>query len=106
MSVFLEDLLDQTRDAVLAGDIASLARLAPQVEAVVNGLPQLDAKTAEGLREKAKRNVKLIKAASRGVRAAQARMVEITSGPTLTTYDALGRKKAIAPLSQLAARRF
>lgn len=102
----LEDLLDQTRTAVLAGDLASLALLAPRVEAAVESLANLDEHDARRLRQKADGNARLLQAASRGVRAAQGRLAEIISGPTLNTYDSQGRKAAIAPLSQLSARRF
>jgi len=102
----LEDLMDLTRDAVLAGDLASLASLAPRVEAAVERLTTLDEETARRLHQKANGNARLLQAASRGVRAAQGRLAEIISGPTLTTYDSRGRKEALTPLSQLSARRF
>lgn len=105
MQSALETLLDQTRDAVLAGDLVQLAELAPQVAAMAEDLPRLDAAAAERLRRKAERNAQLLQAATRGVRAAQGRMGEIASGPMLTTYDARGQKAAIAPISALTPRR-
>jgi len=106
MHATLDDLLDRTHAAVIAGDMAALAALAPQVEAMLDALPPPDAATGERLRRKADRNAALLQAAARGVRAAEARLVEILAGPTLTTYDARGRKAAIAALSPRAPQRF
>ena len=106
MAQALEDLLDRTRDALVAGDLAALAALAPRVEALTDSLAKLDARDAQRLHRKASRNALLLQAAARGVRAAQGRFGEIVAGPTLTTYDSRGRKEAIAPLSALAPKRF
>lgn len=105
MLTALETLLDQTRDAVLTGDLALLADLAPRVAAMAEDLPHLDAAAADRLRTKAERNAQLLQAATRGVRAAQGRFKEIAAGPMLTTYDARGHKAAIAPVSAIAPRR-
>jgi hypothetical protein len=105
MQTTLETLLDQTRDAVLAGDLLVLAALAPQVAAMADALPRLDAVAAERLRGKAERNAQLLLAATRGVRAAQGRLQEIAAGPTLTTYDARGQRAAITPVSAISPRR-
>lgn len=101
----LETLLDQTRDAVLVGDLATLADLAPRVAAMAEDLPHLDAAAAGRLIRLAERNAQLLQAATRGVRAAQCRLGEIVDGPTLTTYDARGQKAAIALPSALTPRR-
>lgn len=106
MALALEDLLDETRDAVVAGNLAALASLAPRVEALADSLPPLDRQTSERLRQKAGRNALLLQAAAKGVRAAQGRLAEITAGPALTTYDAKGRREVLAPLSPLLPRRF
>jgi hypothetical protein len=105
MLTALETLLDQTRDAVLAGDLQTLAALAPQVAAMTDDLPRLDAVVAERLRSKAERNAQLLQSATRGIRAAQGRLQEIAAGPTLTTYDARGQRAAIAPVSAVSPRR-
>lgn len=99
----LETLLDQTATALLAGDLAALARLAPEIEAALDAPP--DRASAERLQWKAQRNARLLEAASRGVKAARLRMTEITRGPTLTTYDARGRRAELAPLGLTPARR-
>ena len=99
----LEALLDQAADALLTGDLAALARLAPQIEAA--RIAPASRTEAERLQRKAQRNARLLDAATRGVKAARLRMGEITRGPTLTTYDARGQKAQIAPLATEPARR-
>ncbi len=101
----LEILLDQTRDAVLVGDLVTLAELAPRVAALADDLPHLDAAAATRLIRLAERNAQLLQAATRGLRAAQCRLTEIVEGPTLTTYDARGQRAAIALPSSLLPRR-
>jgi hypothetical protein len=101
----LETLLDQTRDAVLVGDLDTLADLAPRVAALADDLPRLDAAAAGRLIRLAERNAQLLQAATRGLRAAQSRLGEIVDGPTLTTYDARGQKAALALPSKLVPRR-
>jgi hypothetical protein len=92
----LEDLLDQTRDALLSGNIADLARLGPLVDTQAGLLPRLDTATADRLRRKAEGNARLLQAAGRGLRAARARLADITAGPSLTTYDERGRKASLS----------
>lgn len=92
----LEDLLDQTRDALLAGDLAALAGLDDQLSAAATALPKLEMAAARRLQRKAERNARLLQAAGRGLRAARDRMEEISAGPGLATYDALGRKAALS----------
>lgn len=98
----LDDLLDQTAAALLAGDLSALAALAPRIEAT--DLPG-DRASAERVLAKAQRNARLLDAAMRGVKAARLRMTEITHGSTLTTYDARGQKAQFAPQGMVPARR-
>ena len=91
----LDDLLDLTRDALLAGDLAALAGLDDRLSAVANALPALGLATARRLQHKAERNARLLQAAGRGLRAARDRMDEIAAGCGLATYDAKGRKAAL-----------
>jgi hypothetical protein len=98
----LEDLLDQAAEALLAGDLVALAALTPRIESAA---PPQDRATAERLQAKARRNARLLEAATRGVKAARLRVAEITRGPTLTTYDARGQKAQIAPQGLIPARR-
>ena len=105
MSAQLELILDQTRDALIAGDLAGLAELASRVDELATALPGLDRPTAERLRRKADRNARLLQAASRGVKAARQRLKEIGSAATLSTYDALGRREVIIGPSALSPKR-
>jgi len=100
----LEDLLDRAAEALLTGDLAALDALAPRLEAAA-AEPPADRTAAERVQQKALRNARLLEAAGRGVKAARNRLAEITRGSTLTTYDAFGRKSAIAPLGTTPARR-
>ncbi|MCU0826869.1 MAG: flagellar biosynthesis protein FlgN [Tabrizicola sp.] len=106
MPLPLEDLLDRTRDALLAGDLAALATLAPEVETETDSLRPLPEADARRLRLKADRNARLLQSAARGLRAAQERLVQITTGPTLTTYDARGRKAVLSDAPNPVLRRF
>ena len=99
----LDDLLDAVAEALLAGDLAALARLAPEVEAATVSAP--DQSGALRLHRKAERNARLLQAATRGVKAARLRVGEIARGPTLTTYDARGRRAVIPSTSHDPARR-
>jgi hypothetical protein len=99
----LETLLDEAAAALMAGDLAALARLTPGIEAA--RITPADRTEAERLQIKARRNARLLEAATRGVRAARLRMAEIARGPTLTTYDARGHKAEIAPAGLIPARR-
>jgi hypothetical protein len=91
----LESLLDQVVTALLSGDLAALSGLDVEIDAAVGALPALDAAAAKRLQRKAERNARLLQAAGRGLRAARERLAEVRSGPSLATYDALGRKSAI-----------
>lgn len=99
----LESLLDAAAQALLAGDLAALDGLTPQIEAASTGAR--DRLSAERVQAKAQRNARLLEAATRGVQAARCRIAEITRGPTLTTYDARGQKALIAPVGPELARR-
>lgn len=101
----LEDLLDRAAEALLAGDLTALGALTPRIEECAAALHPQDCATAERLGRKASRNARLLEAATRGVKAARLRVTEIKQGPTLTTYDAHGRKAAISPTGLHAARR-
>ncbi|WP_103257634.1 hypothetical protein [Tabrizicola aquatica] len=100
----LEDLLEQASDALLRGDMAGLPVLTAEIEREVDSLPA-DAALLSRLRALSERNARLAEAAGRGVRAARSRLAEIASAPVLTTYDSLGRRAAISPLSASAPKR-
>jgi hypothetical protein len=94
----LDHLLDHARDALMAGDFPELLRLAPELEGEAARMTRTDGVTVARLLQKAERNAILLKAAGRGVKAALGRLEEISAGPSLTTYDASGRKAAISTL--------
>jgi hypothetical protein len=100
----LEDLLDQIHQALLVGDLAALSGLDARLSAAAESPPTLELATARRLQRKAERNARLLQAAGRGLRAARARMAEIATGPGLATYDARGRKAALAGTSMALGR--
>jgi hypothetical protein len=101
----LDDLLDRTAEALLSGDLATLGALTARMEDCVATASAPDQATANRWQSKALRNARLLEAASRGVKAARRRVVEIAQGPTLTTYDSRGQKASITPIGLEAARR-
>lgn len=105
MSARLEDLLDQTRDALLAGNLTGLADLAGRVETLAQALSGLDRQTANRLQRKAERNASLLQAALRGIRAARQRVAEIGAAASLTTYDAKGRREVLGGSTGLLPKR-
>ncbi|WP_136644723.1 hypothetical protein [Tabrizicola sp. YIM 78059] len=102
----IEDLLDEARDALLAGDLAALERIGTGIEAQAQTLSVPDKATAERLQQKAERNARLLEAAARGVKAALGRLTEITTSPTLTTYDSRGRRAEVGDGTSSALGRF
>lgn len=96
--VLLERLLNDLETKVRRGDFASLASLAPQIEAA---LAELSLSSPLGdlarLKAKADFNARLLDAARRGVKAARRRLDDarlVTSG--LQTYDGSGKRSDIA----------
>jgi hypothetical protein len=75
----LEDLLERERALILAGDFDGLARQASEKTASLAGLAAQSGNPAtfERLRRAALRNQSLIGAATRGLRAAQARLAAL-----------------------------
>ena len=90
----LHQNLDAIRQSILTGDFAALAILTQSLEAAL-GRPKaaLDRKTLIALQAKADRNAALLRAAQRGLRAAQRRISEIRGVSLgLSTYDASGQR--------------
>lgn len=86
----LESILDESYAAVVRGDYASLALLAPEVE-----LAALAATRAEliALLPKAERNSACMAAASRGIKAVLRRLSDLRDVSNgLTTYDESGQR--------------
>lgn len=105
MPTELEELLDQTRAALMAGELTGLAELAERTERLAAAVPRTDRATAERLRRKAERNARLLQAATRGIKAARQRLTEIGSVPVLSTYDNRGRREVVATPSTAIPRR-
>ena len=101
----LEELLDQVAAALVRGDLAGLATLAPLIEAGADSLPR-DRASASRIQRKAERNARLLQAAGRGITSARTRFADIVQGPVLTTYDARGRREAVAALPTGPVKRF
>lgn len=99
----LETLLDLAAAALIGGDFQALAKLTPQIESLTT--VRSDRRMTESLQAKAQRNARLLDAATRGVKAAQQRVTEVARGPTLTTYDARGKKEAISNLAESRSHR-
>jgi hypothetical protein len=102
----LEATLDRTYNALLSGDLSALGGLGEMLERQADMLTGLGPVAADRLRRKADRNGRMLQAAARGIRAAWGRLAEISAVPTLTTYDARGRKESVGQVSLFAPKRF
>ena len=89
------ELLDAEREALLAGDVAAVERLAPNKTALIETLndgDRLHRDALEPLTDKIKRNQALLSSALEGIRAAATRMAELHAvRQSLKTYDPSGR---------------
>jgi hypothetical protein len=100
-----EQLLDATRAALLAGDLAALAPLAERCEQLLaGGLPR-DPAGLGRIAAKADRNAALLTAAARGVASARRRVAELSGGARFLTYDSAGRRGVLTEEPAAAARR-
>jgi flagellar biosynthesis/type III secretory pathway chaperone len=96
----LDDLLDQERASVLAGDLDRIARTLDLKQTLIerlNGQDVPDRAALEALNAKVLRNQSLLNMALEGVRAVTGRldaMHRIQSA--LDTYDSRGKKKTVA----------
>lgn len=88
-----------THRALLAGDFAALAQLAPLLDACRAALPpHLPAPALQALQRKAHENAALLRAAQRGLRSAARRIAEIRGVATgLSTYTAGGARQHTGP---------
>ncbi len=101
----LEAMLDRSYEALLTGDLPALGLLGDALNQLSETLPFLDRSAAKRLQVKAERNEQMLQAASRGIRAARYRLIEISASPTLTTYNSRGRKESFSPLSPMIPKR-
>ncbi|CRL12416.1 flagellar protein FlgN [Phaeobacter italicus] len=96
----LDDLLDQERIALLAGDLHELEPLLAQKEEIITALNMagdLERETLESVQSKVTRNQALLDSAMEGIRAVAARMAELRRvRKGLDVYDQAGRKTRFA----------
>ena len=97
----LEVILDDSRAALLAGDMARLADLAA---ALADASPPAEPAALRRLRRKAERNAQLLAAALKGIRAAQRRLQDLTGQGRSSTYDAQGQRAEIGTAPPPARR--
>lgn len=97
----LEKLLDRERNALLAGDLETIAGLAEEKERLIGQLSGSAVPGLEGLRNKAARNQALLNSALEGIRAVADRLEAVRQlRGTLDTYDSNGRRHSIDGLRQ------
>ncbi|VDC20354.1 hypothetical protein [Pseudogemmobacter humi] len=102
MSGPLENVLAETRAALLAGDFAALDLLALRTGEILDAPLSGGPETLRRLQVMAGENAGLIEAAARGIAAARQRL---RRQETLTTYDASGRRGTIAAQPSATPRR-
>ncbi|PTE16648.1 hypothetical protein [Pseudogemmobacter blasticus] len=102
----LETLLEDTRKALFAGDLARLAALAGETEQALFAGIAADAATAPRLRQLAEANRPLLAAAIRGVKSAQRRASEVAGHGRFSTYDSRGQRGVIGPAPTAPACRW
>lgn len=101
----LESLLDETRDALLAGDLSRLGALADRTEQALAASSPAGLAEPGRLRDLSRRNEALLAAAIRGVKAARRRAVEVAGHGRFATYDAQGKRADMgAPAAALVRR--
>lgn len=104
----LNNLLEQERMFLLAGDLNALAKLAPEKERLFKLIPtvSLDAKTLREMAQKADRNQALLLAANKGIRAVSRRIEALRNHKSqLRTYDAGGQRQDLGhPTSKFEKR--
>lgn len=97
----LDALLDEERDALLAGNLEAMSALVERKEDLISALnardpQQLQADLAD-LQGKVSRNQTLLDGALEGIRAVTGRLAEFRKiRLTLETYDQTGQKTAIS----------
>ena len=95
----LDDLLEDERAALLAGDLEKVGRLFETKEGLIeelSGLEQFEAQTLYELQGKMKRNQALLDSALEGIRAVAGRLAAFRRvRSTLDTYDSSGTKRSI-----------
>lgn len=95
----LDDLLDAEREALMAGDLEGLTRLAENKERLIealNATEQTDLDALSMLDRKVKRNQLLLDSALEGIRTVARRIGALRRiRASLDTYDATGQRQTI-----------
>ncbi|MFT4149079.1 MAG: hypothetical protein QM656_02700 [Paracoccaceae bacterium] len=99
----LESLLDRTRAALRAGNLAALPALAEETRIALEALPRDPARLA-GLAARAARNAACLEAAAAGLRAARTRLTEIGTLRRSIGYDGKGRRVDVPAPSGVVRR--
>lgn len=93
----LDELLDQERQALLAGDLERIGRLLSLKENLIdrlNALQIIDADRLKLVQGKVNRNQTLLNSAMEGIQAVANRMAELRKvRQSLETYDQAGKRK-------------
>ena len=105
----LDDLLDQERNALLAGDLEQIAHLLPKKEKLVTELLE-DASeerpSLNVLQNKLTHNQLLLDGAMQGIRIVASRLAALRQvREALDTYDAHGRKQRAAAIKPAKVER-
>ncbi|QXT39871.1 recombinase family protein [Gymnodinialimonas ceratoperidinii] len=102
----LSELLQQQHDALLAGDLKTLGRMAPVLERAFERLRRDggDVEDVKRIQSTAARNARLLLAAKSGIAAARGHLQSARSSE-LTTYNADGRPQKGLPKSSTTSLR-
>ena len=94
----LEAALDQLHQCILVADFSELPKILAETEYLSAALVTLPNRSvAERIRYKASRNGQCLQASARGLRAAQRRLVEVSTASTrLSTYTSHGLRAEIS----------
>lgn len=105
----LNDLLDNERQALLAGDLEKLGSLLGPKEALIdlmNTTPQSDLSAMQKLDGKVRRNQLLMDGALEGIRAVSSRLAKLREVKgALETYGADGKKHDILATTETSVER-
>jgi hypothetical protein len=103
----LEAVLDQLHHCILTADFVLLPKILEETERQLEHLHPLSDRTVlERLKYKADRNGRCLQAASRGLRAAQRRLGEVsTTDKQLSTYTKTGKRSEVAVMPGAMAKR-
>lgn len=100
----LSTALDDTRKALLSGDISALTDLATRTEQALETFIPADARALDAMRRQAERNLRCLGAALAGLRNARSRLTEIERMNSTIGYDDKGQRRSLASSVALTRR--